>query len=160
VLLAPPTLRVEDSPARAPAFGPMSEIGSIASVSRCLRYVRSCPESGGIADIGGRLKGANNGRERVQQWMHQKAGYWITSSARASLAAAPAIAVEIAAARKSAVRRQSGPRGKRRLTVLRHWRSPKETGYAALRTANMGSAPSMPFGNVPGMNNRLLSAVA
>ena len=103
---------------------------------------------------------ANNGRERVQQWMHQKAGYWITSSARASLAAAPAIAVEIAAARKSAVRRQSGPRGKRRLTVLRHWRSPKETGYAALRTANMGSAPSMPFGNVPGMNNRLLSAVA
>ena len=107
-----------------------------------------------------RQKGANNGRERVQQWMHQKAGYWITSSARASLAAAPAIAVEIAAARKSAVRRQSGPRGKRRLTVLRHWRSPKETGYAALRTANMGSAPSMPFGNVPGMNNRLLSAVA
>jgi hypothetical protein len=41
-----------------------------------------------------RQKGANNGRERVQQWMHQKAGYWITSSARASLAAAPAIAVE------------------------------------------------------------------
>jgi hypothetical protein len=34
---------------------------------------------------------ANNGPERVQQWMHQKAGYWITSSARASLAAAPAI---------------------------------------------------------------------
>ena len=27
---------------------------------------------------------ANNGRERVQQWMHQKAGYSITSSARAS----------------------------------------------------------------------------
>ena len=38
-----------------------------------------------------RLFRANNGRERVQQWMHQKAGYWITSSARASLAAAPAI---------------------------------------------------------------------
>jgi hypothetical protein len=38
-----------------------------------------------------RQKRANNGRERVQQWMHQKAGYWITSSARASLAAAPAI---------------------------------------------------------------------
>ena len=27
---------------------------------------------------------ANNGRERVQQWMHQTAGYSITSSARAS----------------------------------------------------------------------------
>ena len=43
---------------------------------------------------------------------------------------------------------------------LRHWRSPKEIGYAALRTANIGSAASMPFGKVPGMNNRLLSAVA
>src|SRR5580704_12616982 len=27
---------------------------------------------------------ANNGRERMQQWMHQNAGYSITSSARAS----------------------------------------------------------------------------
>lgn len=43
---------------------------------------------------------------------------------------------------------------------LRHWRSPKETAYAALRTASMGSAASMPFGKVPAMNNRLLSAVA
>jgi hypothetical protein len=29
-------------------------------------------------------KGANNGRERVQQWMYQKDDYSITSSARAS----------------------------------------------------------------------------
>ena len=122
--------------------------------------VRFAPKAANSLHRSEMTRCANNGRERVQQWMHQKAGYWITSSARASLAAAPAIAVEIAAARKSAVRRQSGPRGKRRLTVLRHWRSPKETGYAALRTANMGSAPSMPFGKVPGMNNRLLSAVA
>jgi hypothetical protein len=28
---------------------------------------------------------ANNGRERVQQWMHQKAGYWITSSGAGEL---------------------------------------------------------------------------
>jgi hypothetical protein len=34
---------------------------SIASVSRCPRYVRSSPESGGIADIGGRLEGAISG---------------------------------------------------------------------------------------------------
>jgi hypothetical protein len=44
-----------------------------------------------MMQCGERQKGANNGRERVQRWMHQKAGYWITSSARASLAAAPAI---------------------------------------------------------------------
>ena len=35
-------------------------------------------------DIPDRPLRANNGRERVQQWMHQKGQYSITSSARAS----------------------------------------------------------------------------
>ena len=39
--------------------------------------------AGRIVDIHGRLRSANNGRERVQQWMHQTAGYSITSSALA-----------------------------------------------------------------------------
>ena len=33
--------------------------GSFTSFSRCPRYVRSSPESGRIADIGGRLKSAD-----------------------------------------------------------------------------------------------------
>jgi hypothetical protein len=44
-------------------------VGSNSALGRCRPNVRITPESGRVADISGRLKSANNGRERVQQWM-------------------------------------------------------------------------------------------
>jgi hypothetical protein len=42
----------------------MSEVGSIAPVSRCPRYVRSSPESGRIADIAALRISASTGTGR------------------------------------------------------------------------------------------------
>ena len=52
-------------------------IGQKRKVSKRANVVRFAPVSDRKADIPDRQLRANNGRERVQQWMHQKAGYWI-----------------------------------------------------------------------------------
>ena len=72
-LLSHPQLR-QSIAIRLNVFGELSpsrhdiapvRFGSIASVSRSPRYVRSSPESGRVADIGGRLKSANTGNARL-----------------------------------------------------------------------------------------------
>jgi hypothetical protein len=58
--------------------------GSRAALRSCGVDVCFAPLCGLDPDISLWPRSANNGRERVQQWMHQKADYSITSSARAS----------------------------------------------------------------------------